>query len=115
MKRRTVLKLMAAPALLTLTRPGLAQAKDKEDLTTRRIGQAALQGDVQTLDVLRHQLRDSYVSQDESKLGNHLSSELRPDAITRRRGGITRAVERSAFGTACGRIELSDALKKLGF
>jgi NitT/TauT family transport system substrate-binding protein len=29
MKRRTVLKLMAAPALLTLTRPGLAQAKDK--------------------------------------------------------------------------------------
>jgi len=29
MKRRTVLKLMAAPALLTLTRPGLAQARDK--------------------------------------------------------------------------------------
>jgi len=29
MNRRTVLKLMAAPALLTLTRPGLAQAKDK--------------------------------------------------------------------------------------
>jgi NitT/TauT family transport system substrate-binding protein len=29
MKRRTVLKLMAAPALMTLTRPGLAQAKDK--------------------------------------------------------------------------------------
>ena len=29
MKRRTVLKLMAAPALMTLTRPGLAQAKGK--------------------------------------------------------------------------------------
>ena len=29
MKRRTVLKLMAAPALMTLTRPGLAQAKEK--------------------------------------------------------------------------------------
>jgi NitT/TauT family transport system substrate-binding protein len=29
MKRRTVLKLMAAPALLTIARPGLAQAKEK--------------------------------------------------------------------------------------
>src|SRR4029453_19632302 len=29
MKRRTVLKLLAAPALLTLVRPGFAQAKDK--------------------------------------------------------------------------------------
>ena len=29
MKRRTVLKLMAAPALLTIARPGFAQAKDK--------------------------------------------------------------------------------------
>jgi NitT/TauT family transport system substrate-binding protein len=29
MKRRTALKLLAAPALMTLTRPGLAQAKEK--------------------------------------------------------------------------------------
>src|SRR4030081_3987683 len=29
MKRRTALKLLAAPALMTLTRPGFAQVKEK--------------------------------------------------------------------------------------
>ena len=29
MKRRTVLKLLAAPALMTIARPGFSQAKDK--------------------------------------------------------------------------------------
>lgn len=58
-----------------------AGAKAQEDLTTRQIGTAAMQGDVPTLDVLRNRMRDAYVKQAESRLGTGLSDEMKTDLV----------------------------------